>query len=92
MPKTPLELLADYLRLYHPDYTVDDVVLTETKGYLQCVKPCPIRNRWPNHPRQEHYHTISIHGVGYPGRNNLGQFISPYLLWQNLHGFLPVES
>ena len=86
MPKTPLELLAEHLHLHHPDYTVDDVVLSKTKGYLQCIKPCPREEC----SRLKHYHTIAIAYLGCPKitlrRRN------PYLFWEKLHEFLPVEE
>lgn len=84
--KTPLEKLEDYLRLYHPYYSIDDVVLSPVKGYLETTKPCQ-----GNCPlcRGGHFHTIDIYGVGYPERNSKGRYISPYRLWRELHGLLP---
>jgi hypothetical protein len=87
--RIPLEILGNYLRIHHPEYTVDDVVLSKSKGYLLCIKSCPHAGKWYLCNSQEHYHTISIYGEGYPRRRLDGQFESPYRLWRELHGLLP---
>ena len=84
-----LEILADYLKWHHPRYTVADVALSEVPGYLECLKPCLEKNCWRH---KEHYHTIYIGGVGYKSRDERGQFQSPYRLWRELHGVLPVKE
>lgn len=85
---TPLERLAQWLPSHHPNYTVADVALSPTKGYLQCTKPCPVAGRSWLCGSHEHYHTISIEGVGYARRDERGRWVSPYRLWNELHGVL----
>lgn len=89
---TPIERLAQWLRSHHPNYTTDDVAITDTKGYLQCTKPCPRCDHWYCAHTEPFYHTIGIAGVGYPNRNERGQFESPYRLWRELHGVLPAAK
>jgi len=82
----PLKKLAEYLELYHPEYSIHDVVLSPAKGYLQVIKPCNHNSWWC---RGGFYHTIDISGVGYPKRDEKGRFISRYKLWEELYGLLP---
>ena len=86
---TPIEKLDDFLKLYHPQYQISDVVLSPAKRYLQTTKPGTC-----NHSlcRGGFYHTIDIHGAGYPERDEEGRYISPYRLWYELHRFIPKES
>lgn len=93
---TPLEKLKWFLKHKHPNYTVDDVYLSKTKGFLRTTKPCnctmPPYNGYTvgfhSGKEKDHYHTIDISGVGYKGRDEKGRFISCYKLWYELHGFL----
>lgn len=92
MSAKPLDILADWLRWYHRDYTVDDVVLSSVPGYLVCTKPCPWAGKWWLCGPQEHYHTLYIGGVGYPDRDERGRWVSPYKLWRELHGVLKEQA
>ncbi len=95
----PLAKLADFLAFHHPNYGVADVALSPVPGYLDCTKPCtctfpPFDGHtygFPSGRREAHWHTISIFGVGYPGRDPHGRFISPYRLWRELEVILPAS-
>lgn len=71
-----LDELAEYLRWYHPSYTINDVAPTHTHGYLKCTKPCPgaKSGHWWC-AQQEHYHTISL-----PAHKGYGR--GPYAFWR----------
>ena len=85
----PLKQLEEFLNLYHPYYTINDVILSVARGYLQTTKPCDCKS---SSCVGKYYHTISIHGVGNPTRSSLGTFVSPYKLWNDLHGIIPKET
>lgn len=75
--------MVEYLRTYHHEYTTEDVVLSKVRGYLQCTKPCPRKASWYCR-EDEHFHTIGLHGVGYPDHDSRGRFVSQYRLWDEL--------
>lgn len=79
------EMLATHLRLYH-SITPDDVVITDTKGYWRMKKLCDETCHNPIHTclgcEGVMYHTVQF--VQY-GRNDKGQFRSPYRVWKVLY-------
>jgi hypothetical protein len=70
---TPIQKLEQFLRYRHSYYGVNDVVVSNVRGYLNTTKPYDNK-----------YLTIGIGGVGYSERDNKGRFISPYQLWRDL--------
>ena len=75
-PLPALEQLGDYIRTYHPRYTLADVFVSDSKGYLGTIKPCRCcRPPFDGYclgvlpgKEKEHYHTIYI------GRSQVGPF------------------
>lgn len=84
----PIEYLKWWLACYHSNYTVDDVKMSEAKGYLRTTKPCnctyPPYDGYTNFiPKGEtHYHTLYIAGIRGFGRGT-------YAFWRALKTHLP---
>ena len=76
------KLLERHLRTYH-SLTLEDVEITDTKGYWKIKKLCdetchhPIHTCLGNEGRMHH----GIYCVRYE-RNDKGQFKSPYQIWK----------
>ena len=78
--------LITYLSRYHPFYTIDDVYLSNVRGYLKTTKKCfcrqpPFDGSWMFFPTDGHYHTIRIIGVCSKDKRY------PYQLWDALKKF-----
>lgn len=77
--------LEIHLKIYY-SMTLDDVEITDVKGYWHMKKLCDENCHHPIHTclgckgRMHH----SIHFVQHY-RNDKGQFRSPYLVWKVLH-------
>lgn len=91
-PLGPLERLENYLRRYHK-LTLDDVEITESKGYWQIKKPCngssrfsssPDRCRHPIHGTMFNegptHHTVQY--LDPDGRDSRGRWVSQYRTWR----------
>lgn len=80
------KMLADYLRLYHSPLTLDEIEITDTKGYWRIKKLCGIDCHHPIHLclgcRDRMHHTVYF---TQHHRNDKGQFRSPYRVWKVLH-------
>lgn len=80
------EYLAWHLKVYH-HLTLDDVEVTDSRGYWRRVELCDENCTHPIHTclgcEDRVHHTISFteHGV----RNEKGQFVSPFRVWKILH-------
>lgn len=78
-------ILARHLRIYH-SLTLDDVEITDVKGYWRLKKLCDETCHHPLHTflgnEERIHHTISCteHGV----RNEKGQMVSPHRVWNAL--------
>lgn len=55
--------------------TIDDVEMTDVKGYLQLSVPDYTNRKTPFYP------TIGIENVFFGNREKNGRFISPYKFW-----------
>lgn len=79
------KMLTDHLRLYH-SLSLNDVEITDTKGYWRIKKLCGINCHHPIHLclgcRDRMHHTIYF---TQHHRNDKGQFRSPYRVWKVLH-------
>ena len=79
------KLLERHLRTYH-SLTLEDVEITDTKGYWKIKKLCDETCHHPIHTclgcEGRSHHTISY---ALHGRNEKGQFESPYEVWNILH-------
>jgi hypothetical protein len=81
---TPIQKLEKFLKYKHSCYTIDDVTIASTRGYLNTLISCPLIGKYWMCQLNPHYHTIGIRGIGYSNRDNKGRFISPYKLWYDL--------
>jgi len=79
------KFLENHLKIYH-SLKPEDVEITDVKGYWQIKELCDVNCSHPIHTclgcQDRMHHTI--HFVQY-GRNDKGQFKSPYLVWKVLH-------
>lgn len=73
---TALDVLADWLRWNHRDYTIDDVAPSDVPGYLCCTKPCPRVGHWYCDHKNPFYHSLCIAGY----RKGFGR--GPYAFWR----------
>lgn len=86
--KTALDELAWWLKVYHPNYTVNDVRPSDVKGYLETTKPCTCTYPpfdgyiigFPAGYEQGHYHTLDI--GWYPKWAGKGWGRGPYAFWR----------
>lgn len=80
-----LENLKNYLRIYHPHVIIDDLVITDSKGYFRMKKKCGGRGvcKQPIHDFMFNeggtHHTISFYDNTRDYRT--GKFLSPYRTW-----------
>lgn len=82
-------LLEQFLRIYY-SIGIDDVEITETKGYWRFKEPCndschhPIHGCLGNEGRIRH--TISFT----PSRREKGKFVSYYEVWKTIKNHEPL--
>ncbi len=70
MKKTALADLADWLLVYHSRYTLDDIKVSQVKGFLETTKPCTCTYPpydgytigFPSGEQEPHYHTLDVSG------------------------------
>ena len=79
------KMLSTHLKIYH-SLTLDEVEISDAKGYWRIKKLCDIDCHHPihmclgNEDRMHHtIYYIQHH------RNDKGQFISPHRVWKVLH-------
>ena len=86
--------LTIFLSWKHRKYSIDDVHLSSTRGYLQTTKPCfctapPFDGSYIGIERgakQGHFHTISLNYVYSKDKRY------PYQLWDALKKFSVLEA
>jgi hypothetical protein len=77
--------LHDVLWQKHGDqYTIWDVALSETPGYLYALKLCPMAGKHWYCSSNPHYHSIGIEAEVYGYKDAKGHFVSPFKFWKEL--------
>jgi len=82
------ENLENYLKLYHRNITIDDLEITDTKGYWRIKKPCGgLKGGCRNQIHTTLFNEGPIqHTISYfdNTRDSNGRFTSPYKTWNAL--------